>query len=398
MGSHLESLLEETQVSDTAVQGNRKTPLGTKLGLIVNPYAGMGGRVGLKGTDGQDIQKRSRELGAIPEAPSKAIEALKQLVPIQDQVQIITYPYEMGEEEAKACGFKPKAIGSIRRAETTAQDTRKAADELQKEGVDLILFAGGDGTARDIYSAIGDRCMVLGIPAGVKMHSAVYAINARAAGKLAAEYLLGTVTNAREAEVMDIDENAFRQGRASAQLYGYLRVPFEETFVQSAKAGRRDSDDTVVEGIAYAILDEMKPDILYILGPGTTMRAIKAKISSENTLLGVDVALNKQFVARDANEKELLNLIKGKAAKIIVTVIGGQGYIFGRGNQQISPQVIREVGKKNIIVVATKDKISSLAGKPLLVDTGDPETDNMLVGYVKVVTAYSEQSVLKVMA
>jgi len=229
------------------------------------------------------------------------------------------------------------------------------------------------------------------------MHSAVYAINARAAGKLAAMYLQGTVTSVREGEVMDIDEDAFRQGRASAQLYGYLRVPAEEAFVQSAKAGRRESDNAAVESIAYAILDEMEPNCLYILGPGTTMRGIKAKISSENTLLGVDVALNKQFIARDANEAELLGLIKGKKAKIIVTVIGGQGYIFGRGNQQISPRVIREVGRQNIIVVATKEKISSLRGKPLLVDTGDSVTDNMLVGYTKIVTGYSEQTVLKVM-
>lgn len=372
--------------------------MGTKLGLIVNPFAGMGGRVGLKGTDGKDIQKRCRELGAIPEAPSRTIEALKQLLSMQDQVQIITYPYEMGEEEAKTCGFKSKVIGSIQRGDTTALDTRKAANELQKAGVNLILFAGGDGTARDIYSAVGDRCVVLGIPAGVKMHSAVYAINARAAGKLAAMYLLGSVTSVREAEVMDIDEDAFRQGRASAQLYGYLRVPAEETFVQSAKAGRRESDNAAVENIAFAILDGMELNCLYILGPGTTMRGIKAKISSENTLLGVDVALNKQFVARDANEEELLTLIKGKKAKIIVTVIGGQGYIFGRGNQQISSRVIREVGKQNVIVVATKDKISSLGGKPLLVDTGDTVTDNMLVGYTKVVTGYSDQTVLKVVA
>ncbi len=357
----------------------------------------MGGRVGLKGTDGQDIQRRCRELGAIPEAPSRTIEALKQLLPIKDQVEIITYPYEMGEEEAKTCGFKPKVIGSIQKNDTTAQDTRRAAEEIQKEGVHLIIFAGGDGTARDIYSAVGDRCVVLGIPAGVKMHSAVYAINARAAGKLAAMYLQGEVTSVREAEVMDIDENAFRQGRASAQLYGYLRVPAEEAFVQSAKAGRRESDNAAVESIAYAILDDMEPDCLYILGPGTTMRGIKAKISSDNTLLGVDVALNKQFIARDANEAELLKLIKGKKAKIIVTVIGGQGYIFGRGNQQISPRVIRDVGKQNIIVVATKEKISSLGGKPLLVDTGDSVTDNMLVGYMKIVTGYSERTVLKVM-
>jgi len=372
--------------------------LSTKLGLIVNPFAGMGGRVGLKGTDGREIQIRCRELGAIPEAPSRAIETLKQLSPLSDQVEIITYPFEMGEDEAKAAGFKPIVIGSIRKGETSAQDTRAAADELQKAGVNLILFAGGDGTARDVYAGVGDRCVVLGIPAGVKMHSAVYAINARAAGKLAAMYLQGEVTSVRDAEVMDIDENAFREGRASAQLHGYLRIPSEESFVQNPKAGRRESDDAAVENIAYTILDEMETDCLYILGPGTTMRAIKTKISPDNTLLGVDVALNKQFIALDANENELLSLIKGKKAKIIVTIIGGQGYIFGRGNQQISPQIIRQVGKQNIIVVATKDKIASLRGKPLLVDTGDITTDNMFIGYMRVVTGYSEQSILKVAA
>jgi len=369
-----------------------------KLGLIVNPFAGMGGRVGLKGTDGREIQVRCRELGATPEAPSRATEALKQLSSIQGQVQIITYPFEMGEDETRAAGFVPKVIGSIQKGNTTASDTRTAAIGLQEAGTDLILFAGGDGTARDIYAGIGNRCVVLGIPAGVKMHSAVYAINPRAAGKLATMYLEGTVRTIKEAEVMDIDENAFREGRASAQLYGYLRVPSEESFVQSAKAGRRESDNASVENIAYAILDQMEPDCLYILGPGTTMRGIKSKISPDSTLLGVDVILNKQVIAKDANEKELLRLIKGKRAKIIVTIIGGQGYIFGRGNQQISPQVLKDVGKENVIVVATKDKIISLVGKPLLVDTGDAIADNMFVGYVKVVTGYSQQTVMKVTA
>ena len=274
--------------------------MGVKLGLVVNPFAGMGGRLGLKGTDGREIQIRCRELGAIPEAPSRAIEALKQLSPIHEQVEIITYPFEMGEDEAKSTGYKPRVIGSVRRGESTARDTRAAAGELQRAGVNLILFAGGDGTARDIYTGVGDRCVVLGIPAGVKMHSAVYAINARAAGKLAGMYLQGTIARVREAEVMDIDESAFREGRASAQLYGYLRVPSEESLVQSAKSGRTDSDETALENIAYSILEEMEPDCLYILGPGTTMRAIKTKISSDNTLLGVDIALNKHFIVRDA--------------------------------------------------------------------------------------------------
>ena len=372
--------------------------MSAKLGLIVNPYAGMGGRVGLKGTDGHEIQVKSRALGAVPEAPSRAIEALKQLSSIREQIEIITYPFEMGEDEARATGFEPKVIGSIRKGETTAADTRAAAEQMYRLRVNLILFAGGDGTARDVYTGIRDRCVVLGIPAGVKIHSGVYAINARAAGKLAAMYLQGEVTHVRDAEVMDIDEEAFRAGRASAQLYGYLRVPFEETFVQNPKAGTRESEESAVENIAYTIAEEMEPDCLYILGPGTTMRAIKAKISPDNTLLGVDVALNKQLIARDVNEQGLLSLIKGKKAKIIVTIIGGQGYIFGRGNQQISPQIIREVGRENIIVVATTDKITSLRGKPLLVDTGDITTDNMLAGYIRIVTGYGEQAVLKVTA
>ena len=341
---------------------------------------------------------RCVELGATPEAPTRATEALKQLSPIRDQVQITTYPFDMGEDEARTVGFTPEVVGATQRGHTTPGDTRAAAEQLLKTGVDLILFAGGDGTARDIFSGIGDRCVVLGIPAGVKMHSAVYAINARAAGKLASLYLRGDVTRVKEAEVMDIDENAFRQGRASAQLYGYLRVPSEETFVQSAKAGRRDSDDAAVESIAYSVLDNMESDCLYILGPGTTMRGVKAKIDPESTLLGVDVALNKHLIAKDANEKTLLSLMKGKKTKIVVTIIGGQGYIFGRGNQQISPQIIKQVGRENIIVVATKDKLTSLEGKPLLVDTGDSTTDNLLIGYVKVITGYLEQSVLKVVA
>jgi predicted polyphosphate/ATP-dependent NAD kinase len=372
--------------------------LRTKLGLVVNPIAGMGGRVGLKGTDGEDVQRQSRDLGATPEAPTRAKEALDQLLPIKDQVEIITYPFEMGEEEAKACAFEPRVIGSIHRGNTTAQDTRKAAEDLQRGGVNLILFAGGDGTARDIYSGIGDKAVVLGIPAGVKIYSAAYATNPRAAGQLAAMYLQGTVKDVKEAEVMDIDENAFRMGRVSAELYGYLKIPFERAFVQSMKASQKNSEDADLESIAYAILDEMDPDCLYILGPGTTMRAIKAKINSDSTLLGVDVALNKQFIARDVNERQLLALIEEKKARIIVTVIGGQGYIFGRGNQQISPHVIRAVGKENIVVVATKNKISALSGKPLLVDTGDNETNKMLSGYMKVVTGYSERAVLKVTA
>jgi predicted polyphosphate/ATP-dependent NAD kinase len=368
------------------------------LGLIVNPVAGMGGRVGLKGTDGAEIQRICRQMGAKPEAPGRAAEALKQLEPIRDQVEIVTYPYDMGEDEAKAAGFTPRVIGTIEKDCTTFQDTRRAAEELKREGVDLILFAGGDGTARDVYAAVQDTVVALGIPAGVKIHSAVFATTPRTAGQLVLQYFLGKARQLKEAEVMDIDEEAFRQGRVSAELFGYLKIPYEKNLVQSMKAGRASSEESDLEMISYYICDEMQPDVLYILGPGTTIRGIKNRLNPDNTLLGVDVALDKKIIARDVSEQALLELMDAKPAKIVVTVIGGQGYIFGRGNQQISSRVIRQAGRENILVVATKDKITALAGKPLLVDTGDEETNAYLAGYMRVIAGYYEQFVFRVSA
>ncbi len=360
-----------------------------KLGLIVNPIAGMGGRVALKGTDGREVVARARRMGAVPESPRRAIEALERLVGLRGQVEVVTYPQEMGEEEARRCGFEPQVIGSIRPGETTAEDTRRAAREMLALGVDLVLFAGGDGTARDIYDAVGEEVTVLGIPAGVKIHSAVYARNPRLAGDLAALYLQGKAT-VREAEVMDIDEEAFREGRVTARLYGYLRIPYQRRYVQGLKAGSSPGEESALQAIALAIIDGMEDDFLYVVGPGTSTRPIMQMLGLEYTLLGVDVVHKKQLVGKDLAEGQLLELLEGRRAKLIITPIGGQGYLFGRGNQQLSPRVIREVGKENIIVIATREKINSLRGQPFLVDTGDAEVDRMLSGYVRVLTGYDD--------
>jgi len=360
----------------------------------------MGGRLGLKGTDGEEVLKICREKGAIAEAPKKAVEALLRLAPMKDEIEIVTYPGEMGEIEAKEAGFDPTVIGKITPGKTTSEDTRRAAKDITGYGVEILLFAGGDGTARDIYSAVKDkRQIVIGIPAGVKIHSGVFAINPRRAGELALLYLQGKVKDVKEAEVMDIDEEAFRQGRVSAALYGYLIIPHERTFVQSKKAGQAASDMIDLEDISYYILDHMDKNkgALYIIGPGTTTRAIKQKIGDRYTLLGVDVCKDKKFIALDADEGTLLQLLQGtQKAFIVVTIIGGQGYIFGRGNQQISPKVIRKVGLENIIVIATRNKVSALGHNPLLVDTGDEELDQALCGYIRVITGYLEQRLMKV--
>jgi predicted polyphosphate/ATP-dependent NAD kinase len=367
-----------------------------KLGLIVNPVAGLGGRVGLKGSDGAEIQRKARELGAVPEAQNRAIQTLEMIRPLAHKLELVAYPGEMGEETARECGFEPTVIGAIKSGETTAQDTTNAAQEMQRLKVNLLLFAGGDGTARDIYSAIGDRLPVLGIPAGVKIHSAVFGTSPRTAGSLAALYLQGRVSSLREAEVMDIDEEAFRQGVLSARLYGYLKIPYQRSLVQGQKATSGRAEEASLRAIARDVLDVIEDDCLYIIGPGTTTRAITSELGLEKTLLGVDVLLAGKLVASDVNESRLLELLQGARAKIIVTPIGGQGCIFGRGNQQISPQVIKMVGKDNVIVVSTAEKINSLGGEALWVDTGDRTVDEMLSGHVRVVTGHNERIIYRV--
>lgn len=365
-----------------------------KLGLIINPVAGIGGRVGLKGSDGAEVQRKALELGAVPQALDRAIQAIERLKPVQD-LGIITYPGEMGEDAATANGFEPTVIGSIKAGQTTALDTQRAARDMLRLGADLLLFAGGDGTARDVYAAIGLDLPALGIPAGVKIHSAVYATNPVNAGNLAALYLQGRVTTLREAEVMDIDEEAFRQGSLSARLYGYLMVPFRTSLVQNLKMASAGGQASVA-GIAQDIVDKMEDGRLYIIGPGTTTRAITDELGLDKTLLGVDVVLNGELLAADVNEAQILALLAGHPAQIIVTLIGGQGYVFGRGNQQISPRVIAGVGKDNIVIVSTKEKLYALGSQPLRVDTGDPTLDEALGGYIQVVTGYNERAVRKI--
>lgn len=355
----------------------------------------MGGKVGLKGTDGAGVLQRALELGAEPEAPQKAQKALEILVPLKGRLEVITCPGPMGEEEAVAVGFAPKVIGE-KKSITGPEDTERAARKMVDLGIDLLLFAGGDGTARNVYNAIRDKIPALGIPAGVKIHSAVYASHPRGAGEVALKYLQGELTTLKEAEVMDIDEDAFRQGQVTARLYGYLTIPYERQLVQSLKAGRAEGEEAALDAVADRILEEMEQDILYIIGPGTSTRPIMEKLNLPNTLLGVDIIKNRQPVAGDVNEEEILKHLDGQKAKIIVTVIGGQGYIFGRGNQQLSGKVIQKVGKENIRIIATKTKIVSLRGQPLLVDTGDDEVNAQFNGYMRVVTSYNEEAMYEV--
>jgi predicted polyphosphate/ATP-dependent NAD kinase len=343
------------------------------VGLIINPIAGMGGAVGLKGTDGKDILNQAIALGAKPIATQRAETFLAALSPARKSLNLIVGAGDMGQNQAEKCGFAFKVVGEAK-GETTSEDTQTIAKAIVDVGVDLLVYCGGDGTTRDIMKSVGLNVPVLGVPTGVKMHSAVFAVSPQAAARVSVTYLWGNLP-LREAEVMDVDEAEFRQGHLSARLYGYVLSPFEPHLIQGNKMASPMTENEVENqaAIAIYIIEEMKPNLLYIVGPGTTTRTVSDLLDQKKTLLGVDLFQDKIIIAQDVNEKQILQAINGKPTRIIVTPIGGQGFIFGRGNQQISPKVIRQVGLDNIIVISTKSKLDRL--ESLRVDTGDTELD-----------------------
>ena len=364
------------------------------VGLIVNPIAGMGGAVGLKGTDGKAILERAIILGAKPIAPARAESFLSELKSFKGKIRLVVGAGRMGEDEARNCGFACVVLEKTKK-ETTAEDTMKFARRIIDAGADLLVFCGGDGTARDVLNIVGTNLPVLGVPTGVKMHSAVFAVGPRAAARIALEFLWEELP-LREAEVMDVDEDAFRKGRVSARLYGYVLTPYEPDLIQGAKMASlmTESEMRNQAAIAIYVIENMKPDVIYIIGPGTTTRTIGDLLDAKKTLLGVDLFCKKKLIAKDVNEKQILEKIKGKTAQIIVTPIGGQGFLFGRGNQQISSAVIHEVGRDNIVVVAAEGKLRSL--KSLRVDTGDPSLDDELRGCIKVITDYKKEHMMRI--
>ena len=371
-----------------------------KLGFIINPIAGIGGSVALKGSDGDNIIKEAIARGARPQSSSRALVALsvlKDVIDVKDAgnsgVQLITYPSVMGEDVARLAGFIPTVLGQIDPDHSTSDDTKAAVKALQSYGVDLILFAGGDGTARDLCQSVDPGQAVLGIPCGVKMHSGVYAVNPQSAGELVKKLISGQLIHLNQREVRDLDEDAFREGVIKAKFYGEMLVPEDEKFLQAVKTGGHHAEPLAIQDIAVEVVENLDEDTLYIMGSGTTTQAIMDELGLEGTLLGVDLVRAGKLIASNVGEKKILAELEKYNGKIVVTVIGGQGHIFGRGNQQISSEVIRKVGKENIIIVATKAKLAALDKKPLLVDTGDQLLDKDLSGYLRVTTAY-QQSVL----
>ncbi|WP_210396828.1 ATP-NAD kinase family protein [Motiliproteus sediminis] len=364
------------------------------LGLIINPLAGVGGSVALKGSDGADTAQQALQLGAVPHAGERTVQALAELKGLD--IRISCFAGSMGEDAVREAGFEPQLVGQTASEPSTAADTLHAADKLVEQGVDLILFAGGDGTARDLYQAIGEKLPVLGVPAGVKIHSGVYAVTPAAAGKVVAMLVRGELVTLSDQEVRDIDEEAFRQGRVRARYYGELLVPEEGRYLQHTKSGGREVEELVLDDIAADIIETMEDDCFYVMGSGTTVQAVMEQLGLPNTLLGVDLIRNRELIASDCTAQQLLQLIGDASAKIVITVIGGQGHIIGRGNQQLSPELLRQVGRENLIVIATKSKLKELEGRPLVVDSGDPTLNHQFAGVIRVTTGYRDAVLYRV--
>ncbi|MBR5641527.1 MAG: ATP-NAD kinase family protein [Firmicutes bacterium] len=363
-----------------------------KVGLLVNPVAGMGGSVGLKGTDG--LAEEAAKRGALPRSPKRAEAALKALLPMQDELLILCASGDMGQSEAESLGFDTEAVYAPADP-TTAADTVAAARAIENAGAEILLFAGGDGTARNLVTA-GVAIPVIGIPAGVKIHSPVYAVRPEAAGELAARVLKGERKRTKQAEVMDIDEDAWRADQVSTKLYGLLTVPDDRSLLQHGKAASPASEASQHALIASEMAKRMKKGCYYLIGPGTTTKALLDGLGLEGTVLGVDLVEDGKLVQKDLCEADILQRIAERETFLVLTPTGGQGFLLGRGNQQISGEVVKRLGKDHLFVLATKEKLFSLQGRPLLADTGDLEADALLSGYMRAITGLGEEQMIRV--
>jgi predicted polyphosphate/ATP-dependent NAD kinase len=314
----------------------------------------------------------------------RAKNALNLLAPAAD-LTFITCSGSMGEDVLRDTGITNYHVLYHFTGESGSEDTKKAVRAFLECGADLILFCGGDGTARDIFEVAGRDIPLLGIPAGVKMYSAVFAVDPASTAVLVRESDKGSL---RDSEILDVDEDAYRSGMLKTRIFGIARTPVIPGKVQVSKQVYEEPDEErAKQEIARFMQEVMLPGTLYILGAGTTTEAIANRLGVRKTLLGIDAVKDGVLVAADMNENVLLDLLDQETdARIILSPIGAQGFILGRGNQQISARIVQMVGIKKIIVVATPHKLRET---PLLyIDSGDPLLDREFGESIPVISGY----------
>lgn len=366
-----------------------------RLGLVINPLAGIGGPAGLKGSDAPNTQALAQARGVSSKVAERVAEVFSLLAatlgPACADIEVLMPSGQMGLLLAEP--WRCREIYQSP-AQTSALDTQNAAKALLAQQPDLILFAGGDGTARDVFSALGSGQAVLGIPAGVKMHSGVFAISPRAAASVVASMIQGRLVAATTGEVRDIDEAAFAQGKVHTQYFGEMLVPDDQLLVQKVKCSGLPDDELLLDELA-AYIDELiqeQDECLWILGSGGTLKHVKAHIGmAEPTLLGVDLWYRGECVQADAYEAQIWHWLEQvPSARLVLSVIGGQGVVLGRGNQQLSPRIIERVGLQHLMLASTPEKLRALNGAALQVDSGSAELDQALAGHRKVICGYED--------
>lgn len=386
-----------------------------RLGLVINPLAGVGGEAGFKGSDAPEIQA-SAVSGDLPlRAASRAGQFLLGLQPCIERIELVTVAGCMGADAVAVAGLRATIVDCTIPRVTCATDTHTAVGAIVHEGVDLLVFVGGDGTARDVCRVVGCDTptpqLCVGVPSGVKMHSGVYGIHPSATAQVVCDLVRGELTAVAEQEVRDIDEAAFRQGVVRSQYFGSMRVPAASEFVQHVKQGGIEVEELVLLDISAEIRERLDSQfdeygekaVLTVFAPGSTTQFVQQELGLDATLLGVDVAVGLNLVAKDVNADTLLKAIlehkqtfgANAPVNVVLTAIGGQGHLFGRGNQQLRADILERVGREHIWPVATKAKLKSLEGRPLILDTGDSALNRQWSGLFSVVTGYQDNTLYR---
>ena len=374
-----------------------------RVGIIVNPDAGLGGRLGFKGSDGRAAE--AREAGAqdragprMTQCMIKFDELLKSSLNRSNiKPEIYTWEGRMGGDWLTNLEYH--SIGKTPHP-TTAQNTSELVQQLATNEVEVILYAGGDGTTRDIVNALGDKKIpLIGVPGGVKMHSGCFATTPNAAAEVLFSFAIGDLM-ASITEVMDLDEEIYLTGEWKVRMYGEALTPASPRFIQGAKQQvERASEDEIIEGLATHIGDliETDPDLMVVWGSGGTLRMIGEILDKDLTLLGIDIQ-HKDKIYADLNEKQLIEILQQHRGNkiLLLSPMGGQGFLIGRGNLQLSPTVIRLIGISSILGVATPAKLTGLSN--VRIDTGDSELDQELRErkFVKMLQGYRTTRVIRV--
>ncbi|MDP1540300.1 MAG: ATP-NAD kinase family protein [Moraxellaceae bacterium] len=368
-----------------------------RLGVLLNPYAGVGGQLALKGSDSLSLALLKQTQGQVDIGQSHAQQRLAVVMKLLQQHKLlprfdmIVAPAQLAEHVLQALNIPCQALNLTVDPQTSADDTVRIAKAMLAEGIDLLLFAGGDGTARDVCRAVGLQVPVLGVPAGVKMHSGVFAINPQAAVDVLQEIAFGHWVAADLAEVRDIDETDLAQGRLKARHYGEMRVPALANHIQQVKCSGREVEALVVAEIAAGFVENMRDNCVYALGPGTTVAAVAEQLGLENTLLGFDLVQSGQCLVNDVTADELLRVAAEQPLIVVIAPTGGQGSLIGRGNQQLSAPLLHKIGRDNVQILSSASKLAELDGRPLRLDTGDAALDKLWSGLWCVHTGYQQQ-------